>query len=458
MQRRHEANDSEAGPSAPSESTQCRDASTASQGHRSAPFRLQGTLPRRVAPVGELLVMDTPPSYRANPSLQTASPPLLGKGKVSALSSPTARLPVSQTSSTASCYALPQPLALRDFRESCGDSTHYTGVANNAYTPLTNASAPSLPYTWTDSYLEESPETMRARWIDQQTFGPVLQSEGGGDSTIASTCHTPKHNAEAVWGRVQARNALERDGKDEEWTAAKAEGQQQVRHGADGGGRRIRRVNIEAAERGGEGLGGATLQRQPHCHAEETKTDASHDTPRVIPGAPPASKTRFPASTNSKPGDGGEGRTSTPKHLLSDVSTVIATVQQSRHVVPTTSIEKKTQRSVDPFSASLAQGGSTYSHGNNVYMSTSSMMLTPSLPPNAPELRASREVVRTPSPAGAVRDTTATRRRSSTGPSPSFSISDYSLSGAGDRVKTGGGRASRNGPMRLRVLKPIYDD
>lgn len=68
------------------------------------------------------------------------------------------------------------------------------------HSSLSDTPNQSLPYSWTDSYLDETPNATRARWMQSKSFGPVVQSEGGGSSSSASTPYVYR-NAEDVWGK-----------------------------------------------------------------------------------------------------------------------------------------------------------------------------------------------------------------------------------------------------------------
>jgi hypothetical protein len=463
MQRSYERTDSE---SFPSESTQSGETSTASKRYVSAPFLLQRQLGRR-APVSELVVVDTPPSCRTNQTLQAISPPLQLKGNQAMLLSPIRESPPSQEQRTNALRVdLPHTLALNNVNQR-EDSAYSSATAqtSNDYTPLTNASAPSLPYTWTDSYLDESPEATKARWIQRQTFGPVLQSEGGNSSTVVSTPRCPRQDAEAVWGGVLARNEKERGGRqgmqlpsddddgDGGDSSSNKKGNTTSRAGAACHAQR--RFNIEAAERGGEGLGRSATQQQQNCVGETPSSLLPH-----APRASLAAKTLFPGSE--------------PKHLISDASTVIATVQQPRRTVQVTPVEKSSpppqqqrQRSTDAFFPP-PQSGPTRTYGNNnnnLYLSTSATLLPSAVPINAPELRASRDIAQTRSPGAASRADASgpvssrsgkLSHSSSTG--EILSLSDAGDSSTNDLTKAGDGQACRNGLLRRRVLKPIYDD
>ncbi|KAL7698273.1 hypothetical protein NQL31_002786 [Lotmaria passim] len=482
MQRNFEYSDSESGPSAQSDS---RETSTASKHYVSAPFLMQGHLGRRVQ-ASELLVVDTPPSYRTNPPLQGVSPPLkrkqnqglppntTPKGRTTQQPSMSAFPPMNGSAVSAlDGIALPRTVALRSMREGSHDGSTGTTQASNTNTSLSNASAPSLPYTWTDSYLEESPEATRARWMQRQTFGPVLQSEGGNSSTVASTPRAPPQDGEAIWGGVLARNAEQREGNTDAWrTEAVADVVATV------GRRHPRRVNLEASEHGGEGLRRAAPQQQV-C-VEERTSELGTDTPRGVPYASSAAKALFHSPANTKAttsvANNYGGQRNALTHLLSNTSTVIATVQQPRRGVQVAPVERQSkQKSIDTSQpsppqpqvntpSSSVQGDPTHVYGHSVGVSTSATVLPSSHLPNAqPGLRASQDVAQARSPTASARDAQgrvsgragSSRSSSSTGNSFSCEAGEKSSS---DVVKTGGMRASRNGPIRRRVLKPIYDD
>lgn len=146
---------------------------------------------------------------------------------------------------------------------------------------------------------------------------------------------------------------------------------------------------------------------------------------------------------------------STPHHLLSDVSTVIATVQQPRRGAQITPVEKPATQSRNPFPASRGDGP-TQLTDNTVHLSTLATVLPSVRPLNAPELRASRDLMQARDSTGRVSGRNVSGRSSSS--AGDRSSSDVGDASASDLLKTGGELASRNGPLRRRVLKPIYDD
>lgn len=501
-----------------SDEAESRTTSTASKRFVSAPFLLQGQLGRRAPTTSgaELLVVDTPPSYRTNPHIQTLSPPLqLRATQAMSLNPSSGATPASQLYTTTAPQNNNQTtnagvgVLPRSTPQTLESSN--TAATTIVETPLTSASARSMPYTWTDSYLEESPEATRTRWMTRQTFGPVLQSEGGGSSTVVSTPRGVRQDGEGIWGGVLDRNAMARGEKEagaaasssrpstgagsgeEAWCTSVHSGgsshdyyhyQQQQQHQQQPP---QRRFNLEAAERGGAGLGRAVpLQQQQQRQAAENNGPSAalhRNGPLGISGPSTAAKALFPAT---KKEDDTLPLSAAPHHLVSDVSTVIATVQQPRRgaqIAPvgkpsppppaTTSIQQEQQQQASPsslFQHTSSTNAISSSDNRNVFASTSVAMLSTTMPLNAPELRAPRNA---PSPqpprspatsANEALNNVRTRasgrsdssRSSSAGDNISCGTAEASTS---DLVRTSGGEpVSRNGPLRRRVLKPIYDD
>lgn len=72
---------------------------------------------------------------------------------------------------------------------------------------LLQNSTDSLPYTWHDEYLDESPGAMRTRWIEKQTFGPVLQSEFGSFSVVTPSAPR-RRGQEDPWAVLDTRGGV----------------------------------------------------------------------------------------------------------------------------------------------------------------------------------------------------------------------------------------------------------
>ncbi|CAD2213570.1 hypothetical protein ADEAN_000101300 [Angomonas deanei] len=86
-----------------------------------------------------------------------------------------------------------QPLGKHQTTTPCSRAT---GRENS---PCSTADSPqSLPYSWTTTYDYETPNERRRRWLEQNTFGPVLQSEGG--NTISTSTPYTYKNPEDIWG------------------------------------------------------------------------------------------------------------------------------------------------------------------------------------------------------------------------------------------------------------------
>ncbi|KPI87161.1 hypothetical protein ABL78_3763 [Leptomonas seymouri] len=459
MQHSNENRDSESGPSALSSPTSSRSTSTTSKHYASAPFLLQGPLSRRGAAVNDLVIVDTPPSFKTNPDLQTISLSLQSKGNPMKQWSPALAARSPHILDTAPSGAPHITLPLRDLQGGFG-GTESLAMSCDECSPLTNASAPSLPYTWHESYLEESPNATRARWLNRQTFGPVLQSEYGGDSTISCSVRETYPDAETVWGGLLARNAQARDGKGESLSAAETVDHKNNIHGGSCGRRRERRFNLATAKIGGEGVGRGPLRRW--SHADESVADVHRNPHGGESCALPAAKALFPAPADSEAKSVKAEHSDSPKHLLSDVSTVIATVQQARRLGPAAALEKRSRQMDNHCFPTLAQSNQPHPDGENAYLSTSTTLLPLLTPCDAADLRASREGGLGPPPCEAARGTSA-RLSACVVSSPSLfsgvsSLTDAGEDSTGNMVKANDGRSSRSGPIRRRVLKPIYDD
>lgn len=234
----------------------------ASDRDASAPLLLQIRY-SRAAQTPELLVVGTPPS----PSRPYIHSQLLAQG-----------LPLgTQGSSNADVHpGTPTTAGATPHREQKSEmrvagqqtpsamarevSVWSEACATDSFALLRNAREPSLSYSWTESYLAESPSTAKARWMQQRTFGPVVQSEGGGSSTVSSTPRAPCET-EAVWSGVQGCSGAARAGAAEAVDLPQ-DGPGDERSGATrgGGGARRRRFHLTAAETGERALGG----ERPH--------------------------------------------------------------------------------------------------------------------------------------------------------------------------------------------------
>ncbi|TPP41395.1 hypothetical protein CGC20_9695 [Leishmania donovani] len=234
----------------------------ASDRYATAPLLLQIRYSRAAQPT-ELLVADAPPSPSRpyiHPQLLAQRLPLETQDSNNAdvqSGTPTTvgAAPQHEQKSEMRIAGPPAPSAMA--REV---SAWSEACAADSFAFLRNAREPSLSYTWTDSYLDESPSTTKARWMQQRTFGPVVQSEGGGSSTVSSTPRAPCET-EAVWGGVQARSAAARAGAAEAVDRPQdGPGDERSRTTRGGGGARRRRFDLAAAETGENGLG----RERPH--------------------------------------------------------------------------------------------------------------------------------------------------------------------------------------------------
>ncbi|KAG5472115.1 hypothetical protein CUR178_02787 [Leishmania enriettii] len=417
----------------------------ASDRYASAPFLLQARFSRAAQPT-EILAADTPPSS-GRPHIR---PQLLPQ-----------RLPLGKHGFTNTPEQSRMPAAIGAARPGGSEaemgnvagqqnSSAVTGEASvssaacvsDSYALLANLRDPLLSYTWTDSYLDESPSTTKARWMRQRTFGPVVQSEGGGSSTVSST---PRGtcNSEGIWDGIHARNAAARD------SAAEAAGNQQYGDDdepkwspTDSDRARTWRFDLLAAKTREEGLGVERLHRGEDDHFGIDRLE--RHTTRMVAAS------LFPLDEHSV------------STCTSNASTMIATVQQPRRVRLIAPIEKPQHLPTAEAAISTAdgvrlrsareKGGATSSpaggdHFQGVNLSSGCRNMVP----------ASRAF----SPRRTVNIAGTNNAQTSCPPSANRSQSEHD--GTGGKFSTAGQRygnpkASRCSPPRGRVLKVIYDD
>ncbi|KAK7195333.1 hypothetical protein NESM_000459800 [Novymonas esmeraldas] len=308
------------------------------------------------------------------------------------------------------------------------------GCASDASTLTTNPTEQSLPYTWTDSYLDESPSTTKARWMQQHTFGPVLQSEGGGSSTVYSTPSAPCE-AEAVWGGVLARNAAARE--------CEAQQRQQDRGRTDAVPQR--RFDLAAAETGGAGLG---RDRYHDCDdVDFTGSECGTHAPTAV------AKSLFLLNRAGA------------SALTSNASTMIATVQQPRRAVHIAPVEKHLVVHAST-TGTAVNGPQRGSEAPGVGKSDPTLSLTAAaLTLDTCVSPATRDIVAAscaPSLPPTVNATNAAAARVSRPSSSNTSqcTSDRMMGESYGEVDQSCPylRTSRCGPPRGRVLKPLYED
>lgn len=417
----------------------------ASDRYASAPVLLQIRYSRATQPT-ELLVVGTPPS----PRRQHIRPQLLAQGLqlgTQGSSDTDARGGTPTTVGAAPQHELTSEMRVAGEHTPSAMTREVSmwseGCATDSFAFLRNARAPSLSYTWTDSYLDESPSTTKARWMQQRTFGPVVQSEGGGSSTVSSTPRAP-WETETVWGGVQACSAATRAGP------AEAVGQPQDGHdsgrrritGGDGGARR-RRFDLTAAEMGEK----ARSQERHHDGAlDHVFLDkvGRH-------AKPTAAKPLFHVNRS--------GGTSM---CTSNASAMIATVQQPRRMGQITPIEKLQKLLSAAAAVKPAEGVMLGSDDT-----TAGVPPSPSTDSNWREVgfaSASLGIVaasRTRSPPRAVNvagNRNAPRSRSSSDNTNQPESDGMGASSSEIEPSRGHLRASRCGPPRGRILKGIYED
>ncbi|XQJ29435.1 hypothetical protein NXY56_005485 [Leishmania guyanensis] len=411
--------------------------------YASAPFLFQIRFSRATQPT-ELLVVDSPPPPSQshirhqlvpqrlqlgkhglnNAAVQSGMPAAVGSARQGELKPGMRRVATHQTH-----FAM-----VRQPPISSGDCT-----SDSDYL-LGNTRESSLSYTWTDSYLDESPSATRTRWIQQQTFGPVLQSEGG-SSTVSSVpralCET-----EAAWGTILAHNADTRN------SAADAVGPQWNGEGdrrgwnIRGGGRAgPQRVELTAAKAGENGPG-----RERHAGEESRFTVCplgSHVTPVALGALAHVCSSGASACT-------------------SNTSTVIATVQQSCRAARIIPLEKTQKPPTAAAAVSAADSRALDSPdgktGAALSPATSGRLQEASLSSVFLDMVPASRALSKGSRAGiAGTDNTQKSHPSPTKPSQRESHEmDDNFSEIGQ--SRGNLRASRCGPPRGRVLKAICED
>lgn len=326
-----------------SHATHASGTTAASDRYASAPFLLQNRF-SRAGPRSELVVVETPPGANRPPlrpqrfpqRLQLVPTPANTTTAAAAATVSPAAIsgpPASRVLNAALLAQQATAASTPDARRPPWDPPHLTlprdtsltsdVIGSDSSAPYTTTAGRSMPYTWTDSYLDESPSTMKARWMQQQTFGPVLQSEGGGSSTVDSTPRVPC-DADAVWGGVLARNDAAKNGR------SGGESQERladrpVSRNAPHAAARPRRYDIEVAERGGVGLGGGgRAERDARDNLSRSGGAAAHDVSS-------AAKALFRQDSDIADGS------------ASEASTMIATVQQPRRAAQVVPVERLRQ-------------------------------------------------------------------------------------------------------------------
>ncbi|KAG5471442.1 hypothetical protein LSCM1_01530 [Leishmania martiniquensis] len=422
-----------------------RSGATASDRCASTPFLFQVCFSRR-AQLTETRVVGTSPSPsrpHTRPQLCSSRLPLGKHGIINA--------PVQGGMSAAIGAARPGERK-PEVRQVAGQQKSSAAVqeasvssaarTSDSYALLGNATEPSLSYTWTDSYLDESPSITKARWMRQHTFGPVLQSEGGGSSTVSSiprgTC-----DAEATWDAVQARNAAARDS---------AAGAVRAQQDAAADERRLnsttirvaqtRRCHLSAATTGEEGLCGES-HHNGGGDRFAVETIGCHPTAIAAASLLPVSRSSASACT-------------------SDASTMMATVQHLRRAGLITPIEKPQHPQTAEAAISTADGMQLRSAGG-----TKGVISSPTADAHFTGVRLSSETrnivsASRPSSPRRMAPIEGTSNARTSRPS-SASRSHIESDGMGGNCSAIGQRydhlkASRCVPPRGRVLKVLCED
>ncbi|KAG5497677.1 hypothetical protein JKF63_03943 [Porcisia hertigi] len=310
--------------------------------------------------------------------------------------------------------------------------------ASDSLTRVTNAEVPSLSYTWTDSYLDESPSVTKARWIRQRTFGPVVQSEGGGTSTVFSTPRVHQE-AESVWGGLQARNAAARDGAATDVGNQRDEGggTRRWRDTKDGGGAHARLFDLTATNITGD--------------MRDNSEDDDHSAPDMIE--------RHTIPTPVKPFP--DSNKTSPSMCTSDASMLMASVRRPRRAAPAADVKKIEEP--PPQNAAVITS-------TNVNLSPNCKTKVPPSPPAGAHVQKKRLSLEPDSIPATLRTLPPTQflNMMGTGSSKPMSLPsvsqlrcqwDGTLRSTGEIERARDNlRHPRCGPPRGRVLKSIFED